>query len=567
MARKSSTPRKPNRKTDTDSEWIGGIFSIPSWVVEDGQEPYRPNILLWMNANELIFGSTVGKPGELLSQASQHLKLTMEKPMIGPPHKPARLRVATVELANVLRARHPEIQVECAPTPEIDKISGVMKANLESEDEETLSYLSSGVEPEAMASFFRATAAFFRAQPWLMVPSNALFSITIKELHVKEALLAVIGQMKKNFGYVLFSSLKDYKLYANTKQGIVTEFPPHFVLNFVPKEELTPELHNEISHNKWEIADPKAYPSMVSVDSDLIGRPPSSIEIKVTEAITLAVTHILAEKKALQAVWKSETQMTRTFSLQTHYGEFEVELKTSIFQMPKAFDPSDNILAKLANLSPQGQEEIDFDTRHKLEDELLNQFSASPEAKVLTDIFAVPLIMDLAANYFGQTIATLSPETLREVLFQIFPRKVTIEASAAEAIIKEHQAFYRFLKRSYGFKDADALLKVLGGSATKNLKASLSDTSQFGLAKSLMMQGASSGSPMDSAENIEAWMKKLQNMPLPPSFKIPIMDGPPTTPKPPTATKKNKPKKKLSNQTTHHRTGNLKLHPNGSPKK
>ncbi|MEM7678436.1 MAG: hypothetical protein AAF449_20790 [Myxococcota bacterium] len=129
--------------------------------------------------------------------------------------------------------------------------------------------------------------------------------------------------------------------------------------------------------------------------------------------------------------------------------------------------------------------------------------------------------MDLSADHLGHTIATLGAKDLREVLFELIPRKVSIEASKARWIVDELRAFYTFLKREFGLKQADACLRVVGTSAVKKLEAALSDSSNFGMAKSLIMAGADAGFDMASKDGIEAWMQSMQGKPLPPSIPLP----------------------------------------------
>lgn len=96
---------------------------------------------------------------------------------------------------------------------------------------------------------------------------------------------------------------------------------------------------------------------------------------------------------------------------------------------------------------------------------------ASPEAKALTDVQSCHFVMNFAADYFNATIATLGPRELREIVFDIIPRKVSIDASAATWIIEENRAFYAFLKREFALEQADACLRVLGGDAVKKLQS------------------------------------------------------------------------------------------------
>jgi hypothetical protein len=141
--------------------------------------------------------------------------------------------------------------------------------------------------------------------------------------------------------------------------------------------------------------------------------------------------------------------------------------------------------------------------------------------------------MDYAASYFGVTIAMLDPTELEEIVFDIVPRQVSIDASEARSIIEANRAFYAFLKREFGLVQADACLDVLGEGAVKELEAALSDPANFGPAKTAFMAGREAGFDMDTKEGIEAWMEQIQGKPLPtlqggPALGGPLPVGPPS---------------------------------------
>ena len=148
------------------------------------------------------------------------------------------------------------------------------------------------------------------------------------------------------------------------------------------------------------------------------------------------------------------------------------------------------------------------------------------EAQDVEDPHACRFMMDFAANYLGHTVASLGAADLRRVVFQLFPRKVSIEPSEASWVVDTLRAFYTFLKRELGLKQADACLAVLGGDAVKKLEAALSNPGNFGMAKSMVMAGAEAGFDMQSQEGLEAFMQSMSSMPLPPSFPVPGLPQP-----------------------------------------
>jgi len=538
--------KDPNRSGPEKSkavEWVGGSVLVPAYVTGEG-EPYRPEALFWMSAEGAIVGSTVAKPGELLSMASESLQDAIEKSMFGRPARPTRVRVASDELADALREGHPRIEIVCAPTPELDEMLEMMRQKMDEDGATEQSYLSPDIGPDAMASFFRAAARLFRAKPWNVVPSDqSLFSVTIEKLGVRDAAMSVIGQMGQSMGLVLFSSLDDFEAYLDAadamEYGEESEMPPHFALNFERGADLAPVLRKEIAEHNWEVVDANAYPWLVVIDEELVARPPSAGEVTMAEAIAHALTNVMAEKKALRAAWKGGEPLSRRLSVETQQGEIEVTLGAPYMRTPVVFDATSNIMADLAALARQ-DDEVDPEAREPLEDELVRRFAESPEAKDLDEIQACRFVMDFASNYFGQTIATLGASELREIIFDIIPRKVIIDASEARWVIEENRAFYGFLKREFKLKQADACLKVLSDAAIKKLESAFSDSSNFGMAKSLFTAGADAGFDMQSKKGIEAWLQAVQGKPLPPSVRFPSFDASPPSAKKAAKAKKNK---------------------------
>ncbi len=178
----------------------------------------------------------------------------------------------------------------------------------------------------------------------------------------------------------------------------------------------------------------------------------------------------------------------------------------------------------------------DFDPRMKVHDEhgeldhallaryqrtILDLFAASPEA---AELEAGPgwleIFMDYLASYSGQTVATMTVPDLNEVVFDVFPRKVSCDASEASGIIEELRAVLTFLKRQYGVENADECLEALDEDAAKDLERELSNPANFGMAKSMVMAGKDAGYDMRTREDVEAWMARASLMgfgsPLPP---------------------------------------------------
>jgi hypothetical protein len=504
----------------TEVEWVGGVTSMPACVTGEGA-PYRPEALFWLDHDGAVLGSTVARAGELVAAASESLKSTIRAPRVGRARAPTRVRVASEQLAAAIRSGHPGLDVVCAPTPEVAEIVEALRDSKGPFAELERSYLSAETDAEAVASFFRAAAGLFRARPWEWVPDDeCVFSVTIERLRLRDAALSIVGQLGESLGFILFSGRDDFEAYldaaAAIELGEKPDMPPHLVLTFDRGAELGDTLCKEVDQHCWEVASADAYPWLLAVDEDLLGRAPTGRELAIAEAISFALPGVLAEQGALHAAWTEGAPVSRTVTVRSHAGELEVTLRAPYSQAPR-LSPSE-ILARLRELG-RGGEPPDPTKRAPLEGELLRRFEASPEAKALSELGVCALVLDYAADHFGATIATLQEAELRRVVFEIIPRKVSVEATAAKGIIEELRAFYAFLEREFGLAQAGACLRVLAGDAVTNLEAKLADTASFGMAKSLFMAGRQAGYDMTSQQGIDAWMRESSSKPLPASVQ------------------------------------------------
>ncbi len=121
------------------------------------------------------------------------------------------------------------------------------------------------------------------------------------------------------------------------------------------------------------------------------------------------------------------------------------------------------------------------------------------------------MMMDFGMNYLSVTPPDMSPDDVREILFDLFPRKVSTAADEAEGVVRELRAFWTFLQREFHLANAEACLKVLDEKTARQLKQELSNPANFGIAKSFMMMGLERGFDLSSEEGINRWMETYNN--------------------------------------------------------
>jgi hypothetical protein len=160
-------------------------------------------------------------------------------------------------------------------------------------------------------------------------------------------------------------------------------------------------------------------------------------------------------------------------------------------------------------------DEFDEEKAHRYKDELIRLFEQSPEAKPFMEaddsyVFWAGALVEFGLAYLGVTPPQMTPRDLNELLFELFPRKVsTLDFDAAEAI-REMRAFWDFLKREFSLPNADACLKALDEKAIDKFDRAMNNPANFGPAKSLVMMGAARGFDMSSEEGINRWIQTYQ---------------------------------------------------------
>lgn len=145
------------------------------------------------------------------------------------------------------------------------------------------------------------------------------------------------------------------------------------------------------------------------------------------------------------------------------------------------------------------------------QDSVLELFAASPEGVAYSEqggeIGWTSMFLEYAMSYLGLTPPEMDQGNLNEVLFQIFPRKVAVEPEEAPEVVAELRAFWSFLGRAYELPNAPQMLRLLDDKSAQRLERELANPANFGMAKSLVMQGKARGFDTTTKEGFDAWMR------------------------------------------------------------
>jgi hypothetical protein len=179
-------------------------------------------------------------------------------------------------------------------------------------------------------------------------------------------------------------------------------------------------------------------------------------------------------------------------------------------------------------------------------DGLMQEFASSEEAKPVIEsqgnVGYAAWLMEYAFGYIGVSPPQMSKRDFDEVVFELFPRKVSTPPESAPEIITELKAFWSFLRRHYGLKNADTILESLTDDSVLRLRNELANPRKYGMAKSFVMAGMKAGFDMATKEGLAAF-RQVYNSTLRPPLAGPglapfddVEDGPlplvnPLTPK------------------------------------
>jgi len=156
-------------------------------------------------------------------------------------------------------------------------------------------------------------------------------------------------------------------------------------------------------------------------------------------------------------------------------------------------------------------EELDEGRLEEYISGLTAEFVESPEAEAFLQEFDSSLgwsdmYMHYAGQYFCATPATITSGESEEILFEIVPRKVSVEAAVAHEIVAELRAFWTFLKRTRSLTHADIILESLTDDSADHLEAELADPNNFGMAKSFFMKGKEAGYDMTNEADLQRFV-------------------------------------------------------------
>lgn len=323
-------PSRDLRNVNHDSrEWAGGCFLPPMHIMEGG--PYRPRITLWVELPELTVVACHTEDPNRPTPFAQTLREAMQRPLLGPPRRPRRVRVADALQAAELRAALPDLEVAIAPTPEVERVARDFaerfKASAPERGGET--YLDNGRIPAAaVARLFEAAKLLYVVAPWKTAADDQVLRVDIPQLAIKGSCLSIIGALGQNLGFILFPSLERFEAFQELARRKRTPGAPLDLgttilsLNFDRGADLPPSMRCEIAEHGWPVAGPHAYPQIDHVERDGLRRPLAERDLRLVSAVATSLSSLFvkhgslagAEANPICESWSNEDGLTVRFT-------------------------------------------------------------------------------------------------------------------------------------------------------------------------------------------------------------------------------------------------------------
>ena len=164
-------------------EWIGGLVELEGVHVRETGSA-RLSVMMWLTSTGDIARAETGPAHELLANGASELRAALASPLTKAP-RPTHVRVASITLADALRAANPSLTVVVAATPEIDHAADGLPRALRGARP---SSLGAGASADEMGAAFLAAKQVFEAAPWKKLPpSDVVLVIDVPALGVAGA--------------------------------------------------------------------------------------------------------------------------------------------------------------------------------------------------------------------------------------------------------------------------------------------------------------------------------------------------------------------------------------------
>ncbi len=256
----------------TGEVWQGGLFEMPSQVVEEGHQPWRPFIPIWVATNaDMVHAGEPMRPGEASLRDVLEVMADFACQSEFGGYRPGRLEVGDEDLAEYLSNELAAADIEVRLVDRLEAVErvladmervlggpGILPGPLEGRD----------VTVDQMRHFAEAAADFYRAAPWQYLTDSDL--VRIEEPKCPEGMkyAVVLGAGRSTYGLGFYRSAAhsmQFRRGAQDGSGTLDE-KGLWQLSLDPIDEIPPGDADLWEKHELPVACDQAYPAVMRYD-------------------------------------------------------------------------------------------------------------------------------------------------------------------------------------------------------------------------------------------------------------------------------------------------------------
>lgn len=288
-----------------DEAWLIGTRQLDIWVPNESGESCRPWVWLVVSPQDgTVVYSDMSTEPLTAEKWNENLEAAMRGPMVGEPRRPHLAVVRVADHRAMLDATVSGGLVNCVVFEDFspwDAVADMMAATFSGRRPGTPYVEVPGLSREQLASFFEASADFFRQAPWQFTPADSIWKVEPFDRSSAPWWAVVLGQNGETFGLALYD---DWNCLIEMMTGQMTTGPEvigtlsAMCLNYEEAPILSGEDLDAIDQFGWDIPTPEAYPLVYRAKLGTNLETPTADEFLWLEAVLRTLpTFIRSDKK------------------------------------------------------------------------------------------------------------------------------------------------------------------------------------------------------------------------------------------------------------------------------
>lgn len=270
------------------------VHQFPHWM-EDGSSLVRPWVVVMVNYNErwIVAQELVTEkptPHSVWERVGQGLT----QPFAGKPCRPAEIQVKEHPVWEALRPHFQEIGIDIIYRESVDEIDAILSqlsTALAKGPPERGLLQAPGLTRARLGMFYTAAAEYYRAKPWQFCSDDRAIEVKLANDPQSPRFAVVLGQGGMAYGLAIYDQAESlYDLWSGDlnpddsvgNTGCIS-------VTFGEPFEMTAIDMQSVDDEKWPVAGPEAYPTILRTDADGTIRPPTASELEMVEVLLLAI--------------------------------------------------------------------------------------------------------------------------------------------------------------------------------------------------------------------------------------------------------------------------------------